>query len=274
MFVAGVGFGRRPPAPAHRGGLFQRGVPWPLLVYTDNYNPLDYRVLPQNYGPHLVPAKVWNERNLLPYANFHDPGGAWWQWEPGGEFLRRALQRREWPWWDPYVGGGTPAMANLTQAFFFPPYLLLVALGNGVVLKNVYFLTMLLIAGFFTTRPAPASRVARCVVCGAAAVLLCGGLNQNVGSFTGKRRHACRSLLPHPLLPGSAGWRRAALLARAMRRSRWRAFRRLVALRPSSCTRRQIATARTVYARRTVSGRRRARRRLVVFTICRHRCDA
>ena len=35
----------------------------------------------------LAHLSEWSEHNLLPYANFHDPGGSWWQWEPGGEFL-------------------------------------------------------------------------------------------------------------------------------------------------------------------------------------------
>src|SRR3954468_5013181 len=82
------------------------------FVLTNHLNPLDYRFLPQNYGDHLVPIERWSERNLVPYANIQDPGGTWWQWEPAGEFLRQAIALREWPFWDPYIGGGTPAMAN------------------------------------------------------------------------------------------------------------------------------------------------------------------
>ncbi len=185
------------------------------LVYSDNYNPLDFRWLPQSYGPHLQPYSVWQERNLLPYVNFHDPGATWWQWEPGGEFLRRALRRGEWPWWDPYVGGGTPAMANLTQSFFFPPYFLVVALGHGPVLLNAYFLLVLLSAALFSyllLRRHNLSREAS--FAGAVAVLFCGGLNQNVGSFIGQ---AAACLPPALFLTrwflDRPSWRRTALLA-------------------------------------------------------------
>jgi hypothetical protein len=167
------------------------------LVYTDNYNPLDARFLPQNYGPDLVPADTWTRRNLQSTANFHDPGGVWWQWEPGGEFLRRGLARGEWPWWDPYVGAGAPAMANLSQTFFFPPYFLVVALGNSSLLKNAYFLTLLLFAGacsYALLRRHGLSREGSLVA--AAAVMFCGGLSQNVGSMIGQTA----ALLPAALL--------------------------------------------------------------------------
>jgi len=185
------------------------------LVYSDNYNPLDDRPLAQNYGPGLVPASAWTSRNLLPYANFHDPESTWWQWEPGGEFLRRALQRREWPWWDPYVAAGTPAMANLTQSFFFPPYLLTVALGDTPALKNAYFLALLLLAAASSYALLRKHAVSREAALGAGvAVLFCGGLGQNVGSFIGQAA-AClppallltRHMLERP------SWRRTALLA-------------------------------------------------------------
>ena len=184
------------------------------LVYTDNYNPLDYRWLPQNYGPGLVPASEWSEHNLLPYANFHDPGGSWWQWEPGGEFLRRGLQRGEWPWWDPYVAAGAPAMANLSQAFFFPPYFLEVALGDTSLLRNVYYLGCLLLAAFATYLLLRRHGLVReAALAGAVGTLFCGGLNQNVGSFIGQTA----ALLPVALLLTrwfleAPSWRRTALL--------------------------------------------------------------
>jgi hypothetical protein len=185
------------------------------LVYSDNFNPLDERPLAQNYGPGFVPASAWTSHNLLPFANFHDPGGAWWQWEPSGEFLRHGLRRREWPWWDPYVGAGTPAMANMTPAFFFPPYMLLVALGNTPALKNAYFLAVLLVAAASSYALLRKHGVSREAALGAGvAMLFCGGLSQNVGSFIGQAA-AClpaallltRHLLERPT------WRRTALLA-------------------------------------------------------------
>jgi uncharacterized membrane protein YhaH (DUF805 family) len=167
------------------------------LVYSDNLNPLDFRVALSTHGPGFVPAAVWQQRDLLPTANFADPGAALNQWEPAGEFLRRALRDRECPWWDPYVGAGAPAMANLIPAFFFPPYLLLVALGNGVVAKNVYFLLMLLQAAFCSWLLLRRHGLGcAAALAGAVAVLFSGALNQNVGSFLGQTA-AC---LPATLL--------------------------------------------------------------------------
>lgn len=185
------------------------------LVYSDNYNPLDERPLAQNYGPGFVPASAWTSHNLLSYANFYDPGGAWWQWEPSGELLRHAMQRREWPWWDPYVGAGTPAMANMTPAFFFPPYLLLVALGDTPALKNAYFLALLLVAAASSYALLRKHGVSREAALGAGvAMLFCGGLSQNVGSMIGQAAVCLppallltRHLLERPT------WRRTALLA-------------------------------------------------------------
>jgi hypothetical protein len=185
------------------------------LVNTDNWNPLDPRARAESHGPGFVPHTAWIERNLLPFANFHDPGGPWWQWEPAGEFLRRGLRRGEWPWWDPYVAAGAPAMANLTSAFFFPPSALVVLLGNGVRLKNAYFLALLLAAGYFTylfLRRHALGREASLL--GALAVMFCGGLAQNVGALIGQAvaslpvaLHLTRRFLESP------SWTRVAALA-------------------------------------------------------------
>jgi hypothetical protein len=185
------------------------------LVYTDNFNPLDERPLAQSYGPGFVPRSAWTSHNLLPYANFHDPGGAWWQWEPGGEFLRHGLRRHEWPWWDPYVAAGAPAMANMTQSFFFPPYLLMVALGDTPALKNAYFLALLLAAAASSWALLRKHGVSREAALGAGlAVLFCGGLNQNVGSPVGQAA-ACLppALLLTRYMIERPSWRRTALLA-------------------------------------------------------------
>lgn len=185
------------------------------LVYTDNYNFLDSRPTAENYGANFVPHSRWHRNNLLLYANFHDPGATWWQWEPSGEFLRDGLRHGELPFWDPYVGGGTPAMANLTPAFFFPPYLLMVALGNTAFLKNLYFLSLLFGAGFFTYVFLRKHRLdPKASLFGATAFMFCGGLSQNVGSFIGQTA-ACapfvlyltRRFLDRP------SWRRSAAIA-------------------------------------------------------------
>jgi hypothetical protein len=154
------------------------------LVVTNHLNPLDYRFLPQNYGQHLVPPEVWLNRNLHVSANIRDAGGPWWQWEPDGRFLRQAMERGEWPFWDPYIAAGTPAMANMTPAYFFPPYTILVALGATVPLKNAYFLLLLWSAGFFTVlflrrhHLAPVS-----ALLGGTIVTMSGGLNQHIGTI-------------------------------------------------------------------------------------------
>ena len=122
------------------------------LVYSNNLNLLDHRTTVRSHGPGFRPSDTWTNRNLMTTANLHDPGATWTQWETGGIILRRSLREGDLPFWDSgYSGGGVPAMANLIPAFFFPPYLLLVALGNGVMLKNVYFLGLLLTAAWCTS---------------------------------------------------------------------------------------------------------------------------
>lgn len=185
------------------------------IVLTDNYNPLENRFSNDTYGKNFVPASVWARRGLMTYPNFHDPGGAWWQWEPGAVFLRKGLARGELPFWDPYVGAGAPAMVNLTSGFFFPPYWLVVLAGNTSLAKNLYFLGLVFLAGLFTylflrqheVAPLPSSL-------GAAAFMLSGGMVQTMGSLVGQNA-AClplalyltRRFLDRPT------WRGAALLA-------------------------------------------------------------
>jgi len=157
------------------------------FVLTNHLNPLDYRILPQNYGDHHVPAERWTANNLLPYANIQDPGGTWWQWAPAGEFLHQAMALREWPFWDPYIAGGSPAMANLTPAFFFPPYTAFVALGASVPLKNVYDLCLIWCAAFFSfllLRTHGLLFVS--ALFGAMAVLLGGAVNQTIDTIMGQ----------------------------------------------------------------------------------------
>jgi len=157
------------------------------LVYSSNSNPLDSSHTAASYGPDFVPGEVWQQRNLLLTANFHDPWAALGQWEPGGEFLRKGLAKGEWPLWDPYVGAGAPAMENMTSTFFFPPYFLMVVLGNTVFLKNLYFLSLVFSAGFFTylfVRKHGLSREASFFA--AVVYMLGGGMSQEVGSFGGQ----------------------------------------------------------------------------------------
>ena len=152
------------------------------LVNSDNSQYIDHAMVEDQ-----VPSEVWESRGLLPTTNFHDTSAAMFQWESGGEFFRQGLLRGEWPLWDPYVAAGAPSMANLTPTFFFPPYTLMVLLGNTSVLKNIYFLLYLLAAGFFTylcLRKHVLSREASFF--GAISYMLCGAITQNAASFIGQ----------------------------------------------------------------------------------------
>ncbi len=157
------------------------------LVYTDNRNPADERLIAQNYGEKFVPAEVWADKNYNRYPNLHDPGATWWQWEPAAEFLRTGLEKRELPFWDPYVAGGTPAMTNVISALAFPPYVAVVLAGNTAFLRNAYYLFLLFAAALFTylfLRKHGLLREA-CFL-GGVVFLFCGGLIQNAGSFIGQ----------------------------------------------------------------------------------------
>jgi Bacterial membrane protein YfhO len=198
-------------AGVHHQVVFERRS----LIHSNHSNPIDWRPLAQNYGPAMIPHDEWTRRGQWPFPNIRDPGATWWQWEPSTEFLEQAIADREWPLWDPYVAAGTPAMANLVQAFFFPPYLALVALGATVALKNAYFLALLWSASFVTylfLRRHDLGFVAG--LSGAVFVAMSGALNQNLGAFAGQTiaclpftLYATRSLLDRP------DRRRAALVA-------------------------------------------------------------
>jgi hypothetical protein len=157
------------------------------LVQTNYFNPLDHRGLSQNYGDDLVPHTAWTDRNLWFTANIRDPATSWWQWEPSTQFLKEAIAKREWPFWDPYIGAGSPSMANLLPAFFFPPYTLTVALGGSVGLRNAYFLFLLWGAGFCSYLFLRQHRLGFFASVGGAAAIVTGGaMNQYVGSIAGQ----------------------------------------------------------------------------------------
>ena len=164
------------------------------LVYSDNSSPLDPHFRGK-YGPRLVSPNVWRSQNLLLTANFHDPGAAKMQWEPAGEFLRTGLAKGEWPWWDPYVGAGAPAMANMTPTFFFPPYFLTVALGNTSLLKNLYSIFLFLTSGLCTYLFLRRHGIGRpACFFGATVYMLSGAMAQHVGSVFGQTA-ACLPLV-------------------------------------------------------------------------------
>ena len=185
------------------------------LVQTNYLNPLDQRASAANYGPGFVPHTEWADRNLWLFANIRDPGTSWWQWEPSTQFLKQAIAAREWPFWNPYVGAGTPAMANLLPSFFFPPYALMVSLGGSIALRNAYFLFLLWSAGFLSylfLRRHDLTFAAS--VGGGVIVVMSGAMNQYLGSIAGQTG-AC---LPLALLAtrwflDSPAGRRIAVLA-------------------------------------------------------------
>jgi hypothetical protein len=116
------------------------------LVGSDSHDPLDYRMR----GPNPVPIEEWTSRGLVLYPNFRDLASIVMQTDPSREFLRRSLRRGEFPFWDPYLGGGAPSFASLVPQYFFPPALLVVLLGNGRLITNVYILLLILTAGVLT----------------------------------------------------------------------------------------------------------------------------
>lgn len=199
-------------AVVHHDVLFQGRS----FVLTNHFNPLDYRVGPEAYGDDFVPGDVWLTRNLYTYANIRDPGGSWWQWEPSGEFLEEGLRRGEWPFWDPYVGGGAPAMANLTSAFFFPPYFLMVAVfGHTATVENVYLVALLWASSFFGYLFLRAHGLSFAAsLAGGAGVMLIGSTVQHVGTIMGQSAscltpvlYVTRRFLDTP------DWRRGIILA-------------------------------------------------------------
>ncbi len=116
------------------------------LVVSDSHNPLDYRMR----GPNPVPIEEWTSRGFTLYPNFRDVASAVMQTDPSREFLHRSLRRGEFPFWDPYLGGGTPSFASLVPAYLFPPSLLVALLGSGRLILNLYILALILCSGVLT----------------------------------------------------------------------------------------------------------------------------
>ena len=153
------------------------------LVGSDSHDPLDYRMR----GPNPVPVEEWTSRGLTLYPNFRDLASVVMQTDPSREFLRRSLRRGEFPFWDPYLGGGAPSFASLVPQYLFPPALLLVLLGNGPLLTNVYYLLLIFCSGvltwFFLRRHVEHWAAA---LAGAIAFMLSGAVVMTVPSVIGQ----------------------------------------------------------------------------------------
>jgi hypothetical protein len=153
------------------------------LVTSENFNPLDFR----HYAAGSVPSEEWTRRNLLPFANYRDPAAAWVQADPLGEFLRRSLRRGEFPFWDPYVGGGMPSFATLIPAYVFPPSFVVAALGNSSLLRNAYILLLIFASGAMTYLLMRAHAVnAYAALAGAIAFMFSGAVVQTASGGMGQ----------------------------------------------------------------------------------------
>ena len=60
------------------------------------------------------------------------------QFEPWYEFARASLRARALPWWNPFQGFGSPHIANMQSAFFYPLTWLAILLGPGAGLLALY----------------------------------------------------------------------------------------------------------------------------------------
>jgi hypothetical protein len=186
------------------------------LVPSDNYNPLDARLGIANYGPNYVPGEEWARSGLEFYANFHDPGGGLWQAEPAHHFFRNAVLSGQFPFWDPYAGGGAPAYTNPTSEFLFPPQMLLSLAGATSLQKNIYILLLFWTSGYATywlLRLHNISAMASFV--GGAAFLFCGAIQQLGPSIFTGQVVACMPLLllATKWFVNFPSWRRTAGLA-------------------------------------------------------------
>lgn len=187
------------------------------LVPSENMNPLDWRPSERNYGPGFVSHDEWLRRDLAVAVNYRDPAASTLQMEPSREFLRRSLLRGEFPFWDPYVGGGTPSFSSLIPAYLFPPSLMVVLLGNGSLVRNVYILLLIFCAGTLTYSLLRRHGLGwQASVAGAAAFAFSGAVIQTAPSGLGQPvAFFSLALLVTARLLDRPGARRAAELALA-----------------------------------------------------------
>jgi hypothetical protein len=188
------------------------------LLPSENWNPLDYRDTAANYGPRFVPHEEWLRRDLVPFTNYRDVAASILQLEPARELLTRSLRRGELPFWDPYVGGGSPSFATLIPGYLFPPTLAIALLGNGSAISNIYILLLILCAGILTYFLLRQHALAwPACVAGAVAFAFSGAVIQTAPSALGQPV----ALFSLPLLATARlyarpGARRAAQLALAL----------------------------------------------------------
>jgi Bacterial membrane protein YfhO len=184
------------------GNIILRGQ---TLVASSNYHPFDYRFNHLDTGGAKAPA----------FLNWHDLGATWWQWEPAGKFFSRAFRAGRLPLWDSSVACGTDAHVNLTQGQYFPPYALMLWLGDSPILRDAYSLFLVFFGGICCF--ALFRRNGLSVLAGATAGILyalSGSMTQNVNSILGQ----CMAMIPGVVLVfdwflSRPTWRRTAAAA-------------------------------------------------------------
>ncbi len=78
-----------------------------------------------------------------------DTGASAWQNEPWAEKIRQEYSSRRWPLWNPNSGVGVPFLANM-QSAPFSPFRILIHISSSPIIWDIYFLSRLVVAGFFT----------------------------------------------------------------------------------------------------------------------------
>ncbi|MCX6623775.1 MAG: hypothetical protein NTY38_22475, partial [Acidobacteria bacterium] len=107
------------------------------LVASANYHPFDQPLRHLKTG----------ELQAFPALNWYDLGGSWWMWEPAAKFFSKAYRGGSIPLWDPSIGGGVDSHVTVTQGQYFPPYILLLLLGDTPLQRDLYYLLLLALAG-------------------------------------------------------------------------------------------------------------------------------
>jgi hypothetical protein len=165
------------------------------LVATGNFHPFDDR----------IDRSPSHGRRGYPYWNWHDQGASWWQWDPAGEFFKRAYRKGTLPLWDSTIAGGVDAHVNVTQGQYFPPYAAVLLSGNTPEARDAYYLGLLLFAGISVVLLC--QRHALHPLAGAAAAvsfMLGGAMTLNVNSIVGQSIALSFELVPLVRQPRSS----------------------------------------------------------------------
>ena len=108
-----------------------------------------------------------------------DPGATGWQFEPWDKLISRIYHSGQLPLWNPHQAAGTPLLANMQSAPFFPlnAPIYLVPPEYWPYARDLCLLLQLFVAGFFTFLFARSVGVNRIGALGAAsAFMFCGYL--------------------------------------------------------------------------------------------------